>query len=81
MRVLMKVARLFGRGNRAGRLARWRLVRFAALALGAFVAFNGISGLGDDDRSAGTWLATVLVVGMGVAVWFVLHRMAGERPR
>lgn len=84
MRLLMtarRAGRLLGRGNKAARLARWRLMRFAALALGAFVAFNGISGVGDDDSGIGTWLAAALVVAMGVAVWSILNRIAGERPQ
>lgn len=76
-----RAGQLFGRSNRAARLARWRLVRFAAVALGAFVAFNGVSGLADDDAGPGTWAATVAVVAMGLAVWIILSRLAGERPQ
>ena len=63
------------------RLARWRMIRLAGVVLGLFVAFNGASALGDEHAGPAAWAATAVVVAMGVGVWLVLSRLAGERPQ
>ena len=73
--------RLVGRGSLAVRLARWRLIRLVAFLIGAFVAFNGVTGLVEKDGAASHRVAGAAVVVLGVAVWLVLSRLAGERPR
>jgi hypothetical protein len=69
-----------GRGARTVRVARWRLINIAGFLLGAFVAFNGITGLVDDHGHLGSRLAGLAVVAMGFAVWWGARRLAGPRP-
>ena len=76
-----RAGRAIFRGRTAMRLARWRMIRLAAIVLGLFVAFNGVSAVGDEHAGPGAWAATAVVVAMGVGVWIVLSRLAGQRPQ
>ena len=69
-----------GRGALAVRVARWRLINLVGFLLGAFVAFNGVTGLVDDHGHVGSRLAGAAVVALGFAVWFGFRRLAGPRP-
>ena len=68
------------RGTTAVKLARWRLINIVGFLLGAFVAFNGVTGLVDDHGHLGSRLAGAAVVALGVVVWLVFRRLAGPRP-
>jgi hypothetical protein len=57
------------------------LIRLASLALGAFVAFNGITAVVGHRGDAVTWVSAAAVVLLGVAVWRVGVRFAGPRPQ
>jgi hypothetical protein len=73
--------RLVGRGTLAVRLTRWKLIRFASFLLGAFVAFNGVTGLLGSHPKLLTWVSAAVVVALGIAIWQMGLRLAGPRPR
>jgi uncharacterized membrane protein YfcA len=77
---VLRAGRSVGRGSARVRLARWRLIRAAAVLLGAFVAFNGLTGALGGHADAVTWVSAVVVVAIGVAVALVGARLAGPRP-
>ena len=79
-RTLWRAVRMLRRASAAAPLARWRLIHFAALVLGVFVALNGVTGLIDDHAELSSRLAGAAVVAMGVAVWWGVSRLAGTRP-
>ena len=78
---VLGIGRSLGRGSTRVRLARWRLIRAAAVLLGAFVAFNGLTGALGGHATAVTWVSAAVVVALGVAVALVGARLAGPRPR
>jgi hypothetical protein len=75
-----RAGRMVGRSATAVKLARWRLINIVGFLLGAFVAFNGVTGLVDDNGSLTSRLAGVAVVALGVAIFLVFRRLAGPRP-
>jgi hypothetical protein len=75
-----RAGRTVGRGARAVKVARWRFINLIGFLLGAFVAFNGVTGLVDDHGHLGSRLAGAAVVALGFAVWFGARRLAGPRP-
>jgi hypothetical protein len=78
--IARRAGRTVGRSARAVRVARWRLINLVGFLLGAFVAFNGVTGLVDDHGHLGSRLAGLAVVALGVAVFLVFRRLAGPRP-
>lgn len=78
---VLGLGRSLGRGSMRVRLARWRLIRAAAVLLGAFVAFNGLTGALGGHADTVTWVSAAVVVAIGVAVALVGMRLAGARPR
>lgn len=84
MRLLLRVlkaGRSLGSGSTRVRLVRWRLIRAVAALLGAFVAFNGLTGALDGHGGALTWVSAAVVVTLGIAVAVAGARLAGPRPR
>lgn len=79
-RTLWRAVQMLRRVSAAAPLARWRVIHFAAFALGAFVALNGVTGLVDDHGHLSNRLAGAAVVAMGGAVWWGVSRLAGPRP-
>ncbi|MEA2457354.1 MAG: hypothetical protein QOC95_326 [Thermoleophilaceae bacterium] len=79
--VVLRAGRSLGRGSKQVRLTRWRLIRAVSVLLGAFVAFNGLTGALGGNGDAVTWVSAAVVVALGAAVALVGTRLAGPRPR